>query len=425
MDQEASRDLISESSKTIMPGYSLGNQALDIVLLTDSFLPHAGGSRVYYFNLYKRLAEQYGDRVTVLTNKMPGWRDFDCHICTDSFRIIRQYRPLPNWKYRQYPKMVRSIARAFHHIYTHPADLLHTGDILPQGLAGMWTKKALGLPYIAYCHGEDITQIDSRRYQPAIRDAIYRNADAVIAANEFARRNLVRIGVEDSAIYKLTPGVDSERFSPRQPRQDLVRQFGLQGKTVLLSVGRLVARKGHGVVLRALAQLQDRVPPFHYLIAGEGSEEACLHSLVREFGLLNRVTFLGKVPDTELADFYALSDLFVLVNREVDGDLEGFGMVFLEANAAGKAVLGGRTGGTAEAVIDNSTGLLVDPENIEETRKALELLLLNADLRNHFGERGRCRAVSEFSWEDRAHLLHEICADVLNRHRTLQSQRSS
>jgi phosphatidylinositol alpha-1,6-mannosyltransferase len=394
------------------------NTGMNLLMLADSFLPHAGGSRVYYYSLYRHLTEQFADRVTVLTKKVPGWKEFDAQASGDALRIIRRFRPLPDWKYRQLPKLILPLAQAVQFVRSHPVDMIHAGDLFPQGLIAMWLKKALGIPYIAYCHGEEITQTDDRRYQPRVRNAIYMASNAVIAANGFARANLIRIGVPQEKIFTILPGVDSQRFSPRPPRPELVRQFGLQGKVTILSVGRLVARKGHSMVLRALARIRHSVPSFHYLIVGEGPEKAAIISLASELGLDEHVTVAGKAQDERLAEIYNLSDLFVLANREVEGDLEGFGMVFLEANAAGKAVLGGRTGGTSEAVVDGGTGMLVDPESIDEIAGALLLLLSNADLRQRLGSAGLQRARTEFSWPLRARLLRDVCLTVLRQHRS-------
>jgi phosphatidylinositol alpha-1,6-mannosyltransferase len=269
-----------------------------------------------------------------------------------------------------------------------------------------------GMPYLAYCHGEEVTQTDLRRYQPIIRNSIYANADGVIAANEFARTNLLRIGIAEEKICKVLPGFD-EQFSPQPPRPDLVAKYGLEGKKVVLSVGRLVARKGHTRVLRALAQIRDRVPPFHYLIVGDGPERQAILSLAAELGLSQQVTLAGKVPEDQLADFYNLCDIFALVNHVVEGDLEGFGMVFVEANATGKPVIGGRSGGTAEAILHGQTGFLVDPESPDDIANRLLTLLQNGELSKRMGAAGRERVRLEFNWATSAQVLRQFSAEIV------------
>ena len=228
----------------------------------------------------------------------------------------------------------------------------------------MVMKALFGLPYVAYCHGEDITQTDKYRYLPHVRNRIYRNADAVVANSDIARQNLHRINVPAERIHKISPGVVAVRFSSAQSRSEIEELYGLQGKLILLTVGRLIPRKGHRLVLRTIAKLCAEIPNLHYLIAGIGSEEQPLRKLAEELGLNDRVTFAGYVPQQRLPALYSACDIMVMPNRqEEDGDIEGFGMVFLEANAAGKAVIGGKSGGAHEAVADGITGFLVNPEN--------------------------------------------------------------
>lgn len=386
---------------------------MNVLLNTDAFLPHAGGSRVYYYTLYSELVRQYPDQVTVLTKKVPGWEDFDRDHATPALRIRRRFHPLPDWRYTQLPKFLPDLVRTAWSAGGGRTDIMHCGDLFPQGLVAVVLKRLLGIPFIAYCHGEEVTQIDHRRFQPRMRDLVYHSADAVIAANEFARSMLLRIGVPAERIFKILPGVDLETFSPRPPDADLQDSLGLHGKVVLLSVGRLVERKGHSQILRALAALPDSLPAWHYLIVGEGPERERIEALVGELGLSDRVTLAGKVPASRLAAYFNLGDLFVLANRDIAGDLEGFGMVFLEANACGKAVLGGRTGGTSEAVIENVTGRLVDPENIFEITAALSDLIDKPELRRSLGERGLQRARAEFAWSTRAPQLRAVSDRVL------------
>lgn len=396
------------------------------LLLTDSFLPHAGGSRVYYYNLYKHMTDQFPDRVTVLTKKVPGWQSFDALASSESLRIVRRSRPLPNWKYHQIPKVVSPLWHSWRFARQHKVDLIHAGDLFPPGLIAMWHKQITGTPYLAYCHGEEITQTDLRRYQPRVRNAIYSCADGVIAANEFARANLLRIGVAEDKIFKILPGVDREKFVPQRPNPELITRYGLAGKKIILSVGRLVARKGHTRLLQALNQIRDRVPQFHYLIAGEGPEKQAILSLAAQLGLSPQVTLVGKLTDEQLPDFYNACDVFALVNHVVEGDLEGFGMVFVEANACGKPVIGGRSGGTAEAVVDGKTGFLVDPENYEEIAARLLLLLQNDELSQRMGAAGLERARTEFNWGTRAQAFREINQEiVMRKHRQARTQQPS
>jgi phosphatidyl-myo-inositol dimannoside synthase len=388
-----------------------------ILLLTDAFLPHAGGSREYYHNIYTKLVELGDSQITLLTKKNPGWEEFDRTASTEHFRIIRRFKPLRSLKYQELPKGLGPFLGAAWQAMRFSPAIVHAGDLYPPGLTAMTLKKLLGLPYIVYCHGEEIPQLDRYKYQPRVRNRIYMNADAVIAASEFTRRNLIRLGLPDDRICKIVPGVDSERFRPMPRRSDLVQRFGLQGKVVVLTVARLVPRKGHRIALEAFSKVCREVPAVHYLIVGTGPEESRLRQMVSEAGLGERVTLAGYVPAEQLPDIYNLCDIMMMPNRqESDGDVEGFGIVFLEANAAGKPVIGGRSGGAIEAIAEGKTGYLANPEDPNELAMILRRLLLNQSLREELGREGARRARTEFSWTSRARILRALNQTVLRKY---------
>jgi phosphatidyl-myo-inositol dimannoside synthase len=386
---------------------------MNILMLTDSFLPHAGGSREYYYNLYRHLAEFEDTRVAIATKKVPGWEEFDRRVRSDSFEIFRWLEPLSTWRLRELPKGLGPLLHAAWHVHKERPTILHAGDLYPQALSALFLKRITGLPYIAYCHGEDIALTDRYKYQPRVRDKIYLGADVVVANAEFARTGLLRIGVPESRVVKINPGVDLERFSPRPIREELIERWNLRGKKVVLTVARLVSRKGHDLVLRAMAGLTRELPDAVYLIVGRGPEQQKLQNLAMELGIMEAVRFAGHVPEELLPDCYNLCDVFAMLNREeANGDLEGFGMVFIEANAMGKPVIGGRSGGTADAIVEGKTGFRVDAGQPEELTAKLRMLLTDAHLRRRLGNAGRKRAESDFQWQDRARKLHEVSTEI-------------
>jgi phosphatidylinositol alpha-1,6-mannosyltransferase len=393
--------------------------SLRLVLMTEGFLPHAGGSRYYYYNLFKRLAAMQCD-VTVVTKKTPGWRDFDAHEQTGSFRIKRHFQPLSNLPRFRYALAIEMLHAGVCSLLSvgacslfRGADVLHCGDLYPPGALGLLLKKTRGLPLIAYSHGEDITLVDSLRFQSKLRDLIYCNADAVIANGEFAIKHLERIGVDRARIHKISPGLDSSRFYPEAPERALRERHGVTNEVLLITVGRLVPRKGHDRVIRALAAIASDLPAFKYIIVGRGPEQGALAKLAADLNLQERVVFAGYIPDEQLNRYYNLADIFVMPNYDIGGDIEGFGMVFLEANAAGKPVVAGRSGGATEAVVHGETGFLVDPEDDGELRETLRALITNGTLRQNLGANGLRRVRSEFDWDSRAVKLREITANVV------------
>lgn len=398
-----------------------------LLVLTDSFLPHAGGSREYYNNIYRNLADLGDTDVTILSKKIPGWQKFDAEAETDSFRIRRLFRPLPSWKLRELPKGAGSLLHTGWHVLKSRPAIIHSGDLFPPGVIAMGLKRVLGIPYVCYCHGEEIPQIDRFRYQPRVRNRIYKNADAVIAASEFTRQNLLALGIPDERIHKLTPGVDAKKFGANSGTRLLREKYNLENRLVVLTVARLVPRKGHRASLQAFARIAREFPQASYLIVGKGPEEAPLRELATNLGIGERVIFAGYVSPEELPSVYALGDVMLMPNRqEENGDVEGFGMVFLEANAAGRPVIGGRSGGAIEAIIDSETGYLVDPNNPEEIAHALERLFSDRVLREKMGKAGEERVRSEFNWRSRAVALAQINRDILSRYgRVVEANRQS
>ncbi len=365
-----------------------------------------------YFNLFKRLAAA-GDEVTIVTAKVPGWEAFDTAEQTPRFRILRKFEPASDHSWSQIPKMLGPAWFALARVVFRRPDVLHCGDLFPIGLVSVLLKKTLRVPLVVYCHGENITQTDRRHFQPRLRNLVYSSADAVVANSDFTVAHLERIGIDAKRIHKITPGLDAAVFFPEPQDRALRSRYGIGDERVVMTIARLDPRKGHDRVLRALAALRDCVPPFKYVIVGKGEREAELRKLTIDLQLQDKVIFAGFVATQDLNHYYNMADIVAMPNIDLDGNVEGFGMVFLEANAAGKPVIGGRSGGTIEAVVDGETGFLVDPGNEGELVEALRKLLGDDELRKRMGEQGLQRVRGEFDWDSRAAALQRINAEVV------------
>jgi len=163
----------------------------------------------------------------------------------------------------------------------------------------------------------------------------------------------------------------------------------------------LVARKGQDTVIKSLPKILAKVPDVHYVIAGKGEDETRLKELVTELGLTDHVTFTGKFAENEKAAWYNLCDVFAMVSRiEKSVDIEGFGIVYLEANALSKPVVGANVGGVPDAVANNQTGILVNnPSSTTEVAAAITKLLMNHDLATQLGKHGQDRIKKQFDWD--------------------------
>jgi phosphatidylinositol alpha-1,6-mannosyltransferase len=181
---------------------------------------------------------------------------------------------------------------------------------------------------------------------------------------------------------------------------------------VILTVGRLVERKGHDIVIRALPAIVERVPTARYLIVGNGPNETALRQLVRDVGLdPEQVRFCGRIPAEQLAAYYSLCDAFVMPNREVGADTEGFGIVFIEAGACRKPCVGGQSGGAGDAIIDGETGILVDPTSPSAVARATISLLTDSQLSARLGGAARSRIETNLQY---SHVADNILAQCIS-----------
>jgi phosphatidylinositol alpha-1,6-mannosyltransferase len=243
---------------------------------------------------------------------------------------------------------------------------------------------------------------------------VLRGAAATFANSQNTKAVLSQFDVDPNSAAVVYPGVDCSRFRPDIDARAIRRRHGIENGMVLLSVGRLQARKGHDVAVRAVAALAPQFPDIRYLIVGTGEERTRLEQLAVMHGVRNRVVFVGAVSDQELPAYYAACDIFVLPNRVEQRDFEGFGIVFLEAAACGRPVVGGASGGVMESVEHGSTGLLVDGESVEAVAAALSTLARSPEVRQAYGRAGRTRVESRFTWEASATVVAHV-------HRALSS----
>jgi phosphatidylinositol alpha-1,6-mannosyltransferase len=224
----------------------------------------------------------------------------------------------------------------------------------------------------------------------------------VFANSRFTKKLLIQAGADADKIDIIHPGCDVERFRPLDTTIEFRRHLLGQRyrDQVILTVGNLVSRKGHDMVIRALSKLRDRLPNVTYLIVGDGPYRDQIEKVSKDVGVRDHVVFAGQIPSEDLPHVYAISDVFAMPSRDQSEacDVEGFGLVFLEANACGKPVIGGRCGGMPDAIVDGVTGFLVNPEDPEDIAIALRRLLTDSNLANRLGRQGYSRVVRDFTW---------------------------
>ena len=283
----------------------------------------------------------------------------------------------------------------------------------------MGLKLSRNLPYLCYVHGEDVTTAaDSREYRWLVRRMLA-NARVLIANSHNTRRVLVEEwNVPPERTRVLHPGVDTDYFTPIESNSDVRAGLGWTDRSVLLTVGRLQKRKGQDMMIRALPAILRAVPDVLYAILGDGEERARLQALAESERVVEHVQFVGEVNDARLLDCYRGCDLFALPNRQEGKDIEGFGMVLLEAQSCGKPVIAGASGGTAETMDIPGTGSVVNCDGPQQLAKlALELLTDKPRLAR-MGQAARDWVVSRFDWSElsrQAESLFRSCQRRPNR----------
>ena len=370
------------------------------LLVTNDFPPKMGGIQTYLWELWRRLPP---DEFTVLTTPYPGTETWDRN---QPFAVRRMKDrvlvPRPGLA-----EHIRQVAA------DTGAKLVVLDPALPLGLVG----PDLGLPYVVLLHGAEVT-VPGRT--PVLRGQLAKvltGARGIIAAGGYPLAEAERtVGGRDRLpdVAMVPPGVDLDRFRPIPPadRASARRRLGLpEHGPLVVSASRLVPRKGMDVLIEALPRLVPHRPDLTVAIAGGGRDESRLRTIAGRLGVANRVRFLGRVPEADLASLYACGDVFVMLCRNRWGGLEqeGFGIVFMEAAASGVAQVAGASGGAAEAVVDGVTGLVLDdPRDIGAAATAIARLLDDPELRTRLADAARQRAEQEFSWDELARRL--LCA---------------
>jgi len=377
---------------------------MKMLFLTEKFPPSEGGSRIYYY--YLCINYSIGD-VIVLTKKIERYKEFDKK---QKFKIIRKGKPLENWKYYQLPRTLPYLFWAFYLAFKEKIDVIHCGDFFPGGVIGLILKILLRKPYIYYVHGEAVRWFKQYPYQHKIFRLILKNAARVVAASCYAEEGLRRdYGLNSQKVIKITPGVEYPKFNPEWIDIGLIRNLSVEKKNIILTIARLVEIKGQDTVIRAMPRIIKEIPDAIYIVAGRGSYEDKLRHLVAELNLEKHVMFVGFVPIEKVSNLYSICDLFVMINRETAREgPDGCPTVFIEASAAGKPVVGGRSGGTADCILDGITGYRVDPVNVEEVASYIIRLLKDEELRKTLGKNGREWVVKNFNWGERARQLERL-----------------
>jgi phosphatidylinositol alpha-1,6-mannosyltransferase len=368
-----------------------------ILLVTNDFPPRVGGIQNYLLNIYTRIAPH---EAVVLAPAFPGDTAFDVTL---PFEVVRH----PTRIYWPVPEIRRAVAAL---VKDRRADALAFGAVLPMNLVA----PAVDVPVVVHTHGFEVAWARVPALRQTLR-RIGRNASLVTVVSEFTSRFVRRAVGEGAPIRMLRTGVDLERFHPSADGAEMRKRHGLAGRPVVCCVSRLVPRKGQDQLIRALPIVRTQIPDASLLLVGGGPARERLQRLAHSEGVSGAVTFAGEVPERELAGYYAAGDVFAMPVRSRYGGLEveGLGLVYLEAQACGRPAIAGDSGGAPEAVVPEETGLVVGGRDTRGLAAAAVRILGDPAARERMGQAGRAFVERAHRWDDVAARFREMLQETL------------
>ena len=356
------------------------------LLVTNDFPPKVGGIQNYLWELWRRLP---ADDVLVYTTPHSGAAAFDA---AQPFEVQRSPEPvlLP---YPWLARRIRDFADA------NDVELILLDPAVPLGMIGPWLDR----PYGVILHGAEVTIPGRVPGLASLLRPVLRGAALVVSGGQYAADEALACAKQPLPTVIVPPGVDTERFQPATAAERSASRdrFDIApDEIVIATVNRLVPRKGMATLIEAAAALAPTNPQLRVMIGGTGREQAKLQRLIDSSKA--PATLLGRLSDDDVVGLYAAADLMAMLcsSRWWGLEQEGFGIVFLEAAAMGLPQVAGRSGGASEAVLDGTTGRIVDdPLDVDAVAASLQTLLDNGALRSQLGQAARIRAVDDFEYD--------------------------
>jgi phosphatidylinositol alpha-1,6-mannosyltransferase len=364
-----------------------------ILLVTNDFGPRAGGIETFVIGLLERIK---GHEVTVFTSQQGDtsvydqqWIDkFGVRVIRDQSKIL-----LPSWRVTRAAKKI---------VAAKNINVVVFGAAAPLALMSPSLRKSGVKKIIALTHGHEVWWAKIFPFRLAIK-RIGKNVDHLTYLGEFTRQAISKPLTRKSTteMVKIAPGIDTAHFIPQPDAMQKRKELGLQDKKIIISVGRLVHRKGQDNLIQAMPAVLKKIPNAHLLLVGEGPYRKHLEKLVMKSSLEQNVTFAGRIMYDRLPSYLSAADLFAMPSRSrfFGLEVEGLGIVYLEASACGIPVVAGNSGGAPDAVLEGVTGLCVDGTNIEQITAAIVEICSDAERASHMGAAGRNWIVNQWRWD--------------------------
>jgi phosphatidylinositol alpha-1,6-mannosyltransferase len=364
-----------------------------ILIVTNDFGPRAGGIESFIMGLVERLPR---DSVTVFTSSQGDTSHYDLMWLENNGVVVIRDRSTMLLPTPRVARNLKKLARG------SSFSVACFGAAAPLGLLAPTLRRAGIARIISLTHGHEVWWAKLFPFSLAIR-CIANNVDVLTYLGEFTRWSISHSlsSKARDAMVRIAPGIDVSHFTPDSAPSKLRKELRLSEKSVIVSVGRLVPRKGQDRLIEALPIIRKSIPNVHLLLVGEGSYQKSLENLVEELELAELVTFVGRVPLILLPDYFRCGDIFAMPSRSrmAGLEVEGLGIVYLEASGCGLPVIAGNSGGAPDAVVDGVTGIVVDGGNVNEIAAAIVRVLNDPKKMKEMGAAGRDWVTTSWSWQ--------------------------
>lgn len=397
---------------------SEASSALRILIVTQDFFPETGGIQAYMLELARHFRARGHHVGIVCPGPSSAPSPFPPDVPVTRFNIHSSWLFLP---------LLFRLPRLVHAGRYDIVVYAQWQSSLPELLMPREKRRHRSL---CLAHGRELLTSVLRPVHGPLCRAAFRRADVAIPVSSTIETMLRRIARPAGRIAIVHPGVDATKFTPlsthaggapepaetridTRERSPLLRaRYGLTDEPVILAIARMVPRKGFDLLIKAMPRVLAASPRAHLVLGGEGPEQSALRALARDCGVEHAVRFIGRIPAGDLVDHYRMANVFAMPSRQGPRDVEGFGIVLVEAGACGIPVVATRTGGIVDAVADGDTGILVPQEDVGALADALTRFLQDPAEAARAGRRARARVLAGLTWRATGDRFLELMADA-------------
>ena len=367
-----------------------------VLLVTNDLGPRAGGIETFVLGLIEGLPK---DSLIIYTSSQKGDKAFDAQLLEKFGAVVIRDRAkmlLPT------PRITRKAVKI---LKQQQIKNVWFGAAAPLALMAGKLRSAGASNIVALTHGHEVWWAKIPILKSLLKKII-KDVDHLGYLGDFTKGEIAKICNQPQKFLQIAPGIDTEHFAPKTARGDLIEKYRLDGRRVIVSVGRLVHRKGQDELVKAMPKILEQFPDAILLFVGEGPIKQMLFNSAKQLGVLPKVVFTGRVSHHDLPDYICLGEIFAMpVRSRFSGlEVEGLGIVYLEASACGLPVIVGNSGGAVDAVLDKKTGLLVDGTKSDQIADAICELLANPERAKQMGAAGRDWVINNWqlsSWSEK------------------------